>query len=189
MAGTSLRFETDVDKAVANMALLEQRLQSPQELLAKIGEHLLESTQKRFSSQSAPDGTPWVALQPRYAKRKKYGKDKILTLRGYLRKLIRWQPDGADAVQVGSDRQYAAIHQRGGEIDMPARQATLHLRKNARTGKVGRLFVKKTKANHTRQVAIGAHKVIIPARPFLGLSDDDRSEIARVTLLWLNGKL
>ena len=189
MAGTSLRFETNLDKVASNVAQLEHRLQSPQELLDKIGGYLKESTQKRFYAQSAPDGTLWKALQPRYAKRKKYGKNKILTLHGDLRKFISWQPDGPDAVRVGSNLKYARIHQQGGEIKRPAREATQYLRKNARTGKVGRLFVKKTKANHTRQVAIGAYTITMHARPYLGLSEDDRSEISRVTLLWLNGKL
>ena len=187
-AGSTLRFESNIGKVEATVAQIERRLAQPGQLLDAIGEYLLESTQRRFGSQTAPDGTPWAALQPRYAKRKKYGKGKILTLRGYLRSQMRWQRDGADAVLVGSNREYAGIHQHGGEIDMPARQATQYLRKNARTGKVGLLFVKKKKANHTRQITIGAHKVIMPARPFLGVSNADGSEISQITLAWLNGK-
>lgn len=30
-------------------------------MFAEISEHLLESTQRRFASSTAPDGTPWAA--------------------------------------------------------------------------------------------------------------------------------
>lgn len=188
MAGTNITVQLDLADADRSLQKLDAGLAQPKQLLASIGEQLLRSTKDRFKTQAAPDGTPWPALSRRYAKRKKYNKDRVLTLRGYLRNSIAYQPDGDDAVQVGTNRVYAAIHQLGGSIDMPARQSAIYLHRNAR-GKIGRRFVKKSRANVQRDVTIGAHQVNIPARRFLGLSATDRVEIAARTQAWLRGML
>lgn len=151
-------------------------------LAARIGERLMESTRDRFKTQVAPDGTPWVPLKPATVRRKKYNPDKILTLRGYLRGGIHWQALDGNTVQVGSNLKYAAIHQFGGEIQMPSRQATVRYRSVA--GKV--LFAsRKHKKATERQVTIPAHSITMPARPFLGISASDDQEIRQIILDWM----
>jgi phage gpG-like protein len=125
-----------------------------------------------------------AALQPRYQRRKKQNKDKILTLRGYLRGQIHWQPDGDDAVRVGTNAKYGAIHQFGGTIQQPARQATVHFG----AGKAKHLFVKKKKAKRSLQVSIGAHQVNMPARPYLGVNAGDQEQIRLRIMDWLTGQ-
>lgn len=114
--------------------------------MPRLGEYLQRATQGRFRTQTAPDGTPWAPLQPDYARRKKYAKGKILTLRGYLRRGIHHQVTGPSEVEVGSSDKYAAIHQFGGVFD---RTSTVRYRSQA-----GRLlFAKKTqKAGVTSRV-------------------------------------
>lgn len=182
MAGTRLTIDqAELDRQNAFMA--EQVARDPSGLMPRLGEYLQGSTQKRFKTQTAPDGTPWAPLQKRYARRKRYNKDKVLTLRGYLRSYIHYQAS-ADSVEVGSNQKYAAIHQFGGEIDMPERQATVRYRSVA--GKV--LFAgKKHKRATERSVTIPVHFVKIPARPFLGLSAEDDREIQRIIRDWLAG--
>ena len=182
MAGTRLTIDqAELDRLNAFMA--EQAARDPSGLMPRLGEYLQGSTQKRFKTQTAPDGTPWAPLQKRYARRKRYNKDKVLTLRGYLRSYIHYQAS-ADSVEVGSNQKYAAIHQFGGEIDMPERQATVRYRSVA--GKV--LFAgKKHKRATERSVTIPVHFVKIPARPFLGLSAEDDREISRIIREWLAG--
>lgn len=82
-------------------------------LMPQLGEYLLASTQERFTSQTGPDGNVWQALQPRALKRKKYNKDKVLTLHGFLRKNLRYQILDKTTVQIGSHLEYAATHQYG----------------------------------------------------------------------------
>lgn len=89
-------------------------------LMPQLGEYLLASTQERFTSQTGPDGNVWQALQPRTLKRKKYNKDKVLTLRGFLRKNLRYQILDKTTVQIGSHLEYAATHQYG-RAAIPAR--------------------------------------------------------------------
>ncbi|MFT4190847.1 MAG: phage virion morphogenesis protein [Comamonas sp.] len=185
MAGASIKVDLDVSAAAAGLDRLDAALASPRPLMGQIGEAiLLPSTKDRFSSQTGPDGQAWAPLSRRYAKRKKYNKDKVLTLRGYLRGQMRWQPDGDDAVRVGSNRVYARIHQLGGEIERKERSVQLYFRKNAK-GVVGRLFVKKKAANLTKTATVGAHTVTVPARPFLGLSAADRQAIQQRAIDWL----
>ncbi len=183
MAGTRLIIDqAELDRQNAFMA--EQAARDPSGLMPRLGEYLQGSTQARFKTQTAPDGTPWAPLKQRYARRKRYNKDKVLTLRGYLRSYIHYQVTGGDSVEVGSNQKYAAIHQFGGEIDMPERRATVRYRSVA--GKV--LFAgKKHKRATEKAVTIPVHFVKIPARPFLGLSAEDDREISRIIRDWLAG--
>lgn len=82
-----------------------------------IGEELLESTDKRFAAQQAPDGTPWAALSPRYAawKRKHQYGNQILKMRGELRNTLTYQA-GETSVAIGSNRIYSSLHQFGGRF-------------------------------------------------------------------------
>lgn len=180
MAGT--RIKTTVNDAQARAMLARLGEPGTQDLMPRLGEYLQASTQKRFKTQTAPDGTAWQPLQPRYARRKKYAKDKILTLRGYLRSGIHYQVTGGAEVEVGSNTKYAAIHQLGGEIDMPERQASVRYRSVA-----GRtLFAsKKHKKVTERTVTVPVHFVKIPARPFLGISTADDSEVRDIVLNWV----
>lgn len=180
MAGT--RIKTTVNDAQARAMLARLGEPGTQDLMPRLGEYLQASTQKRFKTQTAPDGTAWQPLQPRYARRKKYAKDKILTLRGYLRSGIHYQVTGDAEVEVGSNTKYAAIHQLGGEIDMPERQASVRYRSAA-----GRtLFAsKKHKRATEKTVTVPVHFVKIPARPFLGISTADDSEVRDIVLNWV----
>lgn len=119
--------------------------------LRGIGEYLAGSSRDRFKTQTAPDGSAWAPLSKWYRDTKASNQDKILTLRGYLRNSITWQVL-PDRVLVGSNLEYAAIHQFGGVIRP----------KQAKALKVGGRVVSQVK---------------IPARQYLGLSADDTTEI------------
>jgi phage virion morphogenesis protein len=101
-------------------------------VLDEIGENLIESTQKRISSQTDPDGNRWRAVKSKYAARKTAGKatrdpsdarsrdpKQILFLTGKLKDGINRQavPGG---VSIGSNEKYAATHQFG-RTAIPAR--------------------------------------------------------------------
>lgn len=180
MAGTRITATVTDTQARAMLARLGEP--GTDDLMPRLGEYLQASTQKRFKTQTAPDGTAWRPLQPSYARRKKYAKDKVLTLRGYLRSGIHFQITGPAEVEVGSNTKYAAIHQLGGAIQIPARQATVRYRSVA--GRV--LFAgRKHKRATERQVTIPAHQVNIPARQFLGINSADDQEIRGIVLEWV----
>jgi phage virion morphogenesis protein len=173
MAGAYIT--STVDDAQARAVLHGLAEPDTAALMPRLGEYLQRSIQGRFKTQTAPDGTPWASLQKRYARRKKYNKDKVLTLRGYLRSSIRFQVTAPDTVEVGTNTKYAAVHQFGGAIEQLPQSRKTRYRSVA--GRV--LFAKSTHKRGVteRWVERGAYTVNIPARPFLGISADDDREI------------
>lgn len=175
MTGTHITFS--VNDADVRAMLERQAEPGTGRLVPRLGEYLQASTKERFKTEIAPDGTPWEKLKTATIRRKKYNPDKVLTLRGYLRGSIRWQELSPGSVAVGTNMEYAAIHQFGGDIQQPARQATVRYRSVA--GRV--LFAgRKHKRATEHQVMIPAHTVKMPARPYLGISAQDDREILEI---------
>jgi phage gpG-like protein len=156
-----------------------QALQSMQKKAAnlgpamrEIGEDLTTSTKARFSTATAPDGTPWAANSATTMAmylglfKGSYKKDGTLSKKGEKRSAgkkpltgeskslgttINYQVitgPNVSAVRIGSPMVYAAMQQFGGE---------------------SKGFIKST----------------IPARPFLGLSDDDSTTVLDVLTTYL----
>lgn len=109
-----MRIQVEVDDAEIRRVL--QRLIdagiNPRPALLEIGEELVDSTKKRFGSQSGPDGVPWKRNAPSTIKRK--GRDQPLTGGGTLMDQIHPQLSGNDTLEVGSSLVYAAMQQFGG---------------------------------------------------------------------------
>jgi len=127
-------------------------------ILKAIGDRIVEQTKRRFEAGGpAPDGTPWKMPKTPNPKRVR-----TLTVTGHLRDSIRAQMMGRNAVMVGTDEEYAAIHQKGGRT---AASVILPRRKKALKTPYG-LF---KRVNHPGSV--------IPARPFLGVSEANSAEI------------
>lgn len=153
-----MRINVELDDRRLQRALSEmlQRGQDLSPALRSIGELLLNSTRERFVDEEAPDGTKWAELSDVTKARKKRNVDKILTERGYLGGSIAYRA-GPDFVEIGSSRVSASTHQFGakkGEFG------------SARTSLPGRSFL--------QPIPWGD----IPARPFLGLSNRDRADVA-----------
>lgn len=115
-----------------------------------IGEVLISTTHERFRNGRAPNGSKW--------KRGLKGTGQTLVQSRLLRNSVtkRFSREG---VEVGTNIKYARIHQKGGTIR--AKKAKF-LR-----FKVGSRWAMKK-------------SVKIPARPFIGISTDDKQEIMRL---------
>lgn len=194
MPGSTFTLKIDDTGAAEELRRLAE-LGDAREVLPRLGEYLQRATEGRFKSQTAPDGTPWAPLQPAYARRKKYARDKILTLRGYLRGTIRYQVEDAHAVSVGTDRPYGRIHQLGGTIEHAARSQQVRLRRVRITREDGTTYtaVRFAKKAHKRaEQKWGTNgsgwSVTIPARPFLGVSAADETALAAILRDWAAGK-
>ncbi|MGH8435517.1 MAG: phage virion morphogenesis protein [Pseudomonas sp.] len=181
MAGATLEFDSQAVLAAINEAA--EAMGNPTPMLENMGEYLLQRTEDRFASQTAPDGTPWQALSPRYQRSKKKNRDKILTFNGYLGKHFAYQINGSELL-VGTNRVYAAIHQFGGELQRQARQSTVYF-KQSKKGDIGKRFVKKTESNFAQDVNIGAYTIRIPARPFLGTSAADDDVLLQIAMKYI----
>lgn len=132
-------------------------------LMDQIGALLEQSARDRIESTNvAPDGTPW------------YPSDRVdlfggrtLFETGRLAASLTHEA-APDQVAIGSNVIYAGVHQAGATIvPRNARALTFML--------PGGAFVE-----------VG--KVEIPARPYLGVSDDDEADILDLTGMYLTGE-
>jgi phage virion morphogenesis protein len=97
---------------------------------ADVGEHLLNSTEDRFDSQTSPHGAAWANLSPAtIASRSHKGDEGGLTIlrhHGHLAGSFNYEAN-SDQVQIGTPSVYGAIHHFGGKagrgrsVDIPAR--------------------------------------------------------------------
>ena len=150
------RAEISVENASVLSALnaMISALDEPLAAYQDIGEYLVESTKRRFAAGESPDGDPWAPNSPVTLSRKSPEQRPLFgshSGQGSLHNDIYAQAD-SDGVAVGSPFRYAAAQQFG----MP--------KGFAGTDKRG------------RSIPWGD----IPARPFLGLSDEDEREVLSI---------
>lgn len=175
MAGAMLKVEVDDSRSGAALTELAERLEDIRVPLLDIAEYLHQSTDDRFRKQVSPDGAPWAPLAASTIAKKK--SSQILRQDGVLQDTIRHRVSG-DELELGSDRPYAAIHQFGGKIEQAARSQQVYFKHKG--GEVGNRFVKKRLSNFAQWVTRGATSTEMPARPFLGLSSADDTEILAI---------
>lgn len=138
-----------IERALAGLAA---RFGDLEELLAPIGVMLEGTTRERFENGVAPDGSKWKpSLRVKLEGGKTLIKDDI------LKPSITSQAD-ATSVEVGTNIVYAGVHQFGATIR--AKSA-----KGLRFALPGGLGFRRVM------------QVELPARPFLGLSAEDETEI------------
>lgn len=170
------------DNVRENLREMWARLSNMTPLMRAIGDRVVEQTKRRFAAGGpAPSGTPWAKPKTPNPKRVR-----TLTVSGHLRDSIRYQLRGQDAVAIGTTKEYAAIHQLGGTITQGAR-SELFLRNRYKRGAKKGQFKKGTQAG--QGYTFGERKINIPARPYLGLSENDSAEIIGIINEWImNGR-
>ena len=157
--GKGLSIEiTGQEAALKSLGNIIERTSNPRGLFDLVGASLVTSTQQRFDRGRGPDGNPWPASIRALTTG---GKTLVDTAR-LLGSLTHNATN--TMVEVGTNVIYAAIHQFGGTIK-PVSSSALRF-------KIGNRWVTKS-------------KVEIPARPFLGIDDDDRKEIILIGEDWL----
>ena len=142
---------------------------------------MLGEKDKLFENEQAPDGTSWEKLSQRRAKTQdkkskksaaqieklnkiagnNFKSHKVLHDSGHLQKSLsisgaqgQFNSTAGNEVSLGTSVSYAAIQNFGGTIQIPM-----------------------TKNGFGMGITIPAHKVTIPARPFMGFGSADESEI------------
>jgi phage virion morphogenesis protein len=157
MSGVAINLTWDAlgaQRAIGAMIALGADL-TP--VLEDVGAELESSTVERFETNVGPDGVPW---KPSLASQVT-GKP-TLVQEGFLRDSVSYRLDGRDAVEIGAGgvaSDYAATHQFGATITAKGGA----LRFTLATGQ----FVQ-------------VKSVTIPARPYLGVSDQDGRAILEI---------
>lgn len=138
---------------------------------------------KRLSSKITGSSSGWKKLSPTTIKerqRKGQWPGQILTRHGSsgLRGSITQNYD-ENSAQVGTNLNYAAIHQFGGEINIGARSEIFERIRYSKGKKKGK-FKKLADDRAVKQgLSFKARKIKIPARPFLAVNDDDILKIKK----------
>lgn len=172
MLGFTIRSEVIVNV----LSHAEATLDNPNPMFQDMGEYQVQSTQQNFRDSKAPDGSKWLPnsettymsiLGSQHENKdgtlNKKGINRVqskkpLVGRGLLRDQNHYQISG-DLLLVGSNLEYAAVQQFGATIK-PKNKKTL-------SWKIG-------------GVSVFAKKVVIPARPYLGISVQDETELQNI---------
>lgn len=140
------------------------------ELLESLGAVVESQTRRRISDEkTAPDGSAWTPWSTAYQKTR-HGNQSLLQGEGALLDSIEYQVQ-RNSVRVGSALAYAGVHQDGfsGSVQVPA-----HIRRITQAfGKALKFPVYSSVGAFTRQMEM-------PARPYLGLSSDNQTELLAV---------
>lgn len=121
------------------------------------------STRKRFENQAGPDGTPW-----KKSLRAQITGSKTLIKDGHLLDSIT-SDSGRDWAAWGTNRPYGPIHQLGGVIKPKTAGGGLRFRL-------------------TGGAWIFKRQVVMPARPYLGVNEEDESNISEIVMNSLRSK-
>ena len=157
----SITIVVEDQALAAGLKTLSERGANLDPVMAEIGAVLLASTQQRFETETGPEGKSWPK-----SLRARLENGQTLSKSNRLRLSLTYRAS-KDAVEVGTNVIYAAIHQFGGRITAKSKPY-LAFRLP------GGGFIKKK-------------SVTIPARPFLGIDAGDRAEIAAILSDYLEG--
>ncbi|MBS0212317.1 MAG: phage virion morphogenesis protein [Proteobacteria bacterium] len=169
MTGARIEITLDDQAAQAALARVQEQLGPAGLALAfkDIGEYLVRATRERGEREVSPDGAAWDPLSPAYMRwkqRKRPGAKKLHFDFHMLGDQLSAQVDG-DSLLVGTNAVYGAIHQFGGTISHAA-------------------------FSRVRDKSVSpAHGTTIPARPWLGVSDEDGEEIVQIMQGYLRSAL
>jgi len=164
MSGATLRAEFDGDQARRAVRALALAGRDPSVLLKPVATVLVRGTRDRMAREMDPEGNPWEPLQPWYAELKR--SSRMLKESGALEGSIVYEVSGRE-LAIGSKLPYSAVHQFGAVIE-PVN---------------GPLLIFHTADGHAWGAAT---QVFVPARPYLGISEDDERHVMDVTeqVLW-----
>ena len=160
MAGISIHVDlAEFDREIVSRLQALAELDTA-EALDVLGQTGVSQTQQRISvEKTAPDGTAW---------KPNFSGTSILFLEGELNRSIVHEVESETEVSWGSNRVYAAIHQLGGKI-VPKNKRALQFKRGGKK--------------------ITVRSVTIPARPYLGFSDANKTELVAILNDWMAEKL
>ena len=162
----SIRIEVDIGAARATLARARDLAQGPRALLEIAGSLMEESTRERFRTSSGPGGIPW----PTSRRAAMQGGRTLIDKGGLISSIthiadehrVEW-----GVIAKTESARFSYVHQFGAVI-VPRRAPFLVFR-----GADGHL--------------VFAKSVTIPARPFIGIDDQDRADLMAAWQAFLEG--
>jgi len=167
-----IRIEIKDDVVQAALNALIDAGSDLEPALRDIGEYLTKSTKERFIEGKAPDGTAWAPNTDLTLSRKK-GDKPLIGESKRLSNELAYDLLG-DGLEFGSSLEYAAVQQFGAKMGEFGRYSQV-ARYNKYDEKDFRRYAGTKKGF---PLPWGD----IPARPYLGISDDDRINIVAILM-------
>lgn len=155
---------TDFEHALSELI---HRMEHRAPLMKTLAHAMWDAVEENFAQQGRPAWMGWKSNE--YWKKRRGGK--ILQLSGRLASSIMPYSD-SDSATVGTNVVYAAIHNFGGVIDIPARSQRAYYKVD-KSGNFNHKFSKKSKANYSEWHTIPAYQINMPRREFLRLTETD----------------
>jgi len=152
------RFTMDFSKINSVLGKAVSAINERQEMADTIGGQLVNATTERFDKGITPEGKSW-----KESARAEAEDGQTLADTGRLKNSIVYEASPV-AVAVGTGVEYAAIHQFGGTIK-PKRAKALKFM--------------------TPTGWVTAKKVTMPARPYIGINQEDIDEAAETIRLFM----
>lgn len=171
-----MRVQVNIDDAGVRRVLdrLAERARNLAPAMREIGGTVVADAQMRFKASKDPYGVPWRRLARRTIAQRRGKSDKPLLDTGRLRNSITYRLIGQHAVEIGSNVEYAAIHQFGGTVQHGARSLKVRLRQIVVKRADGTSYKAARFAKDTHKRAAekwgtnsAGWSVKIPARPYL----------------------
>ena len=161
----------DTKQAETRLQLMASYFEDFSEMLVEIAEEALMETQERYDTAIGPDGKPWAPLaKSTLAAKDMRGDPGILIQTGAMKESLHVEPPEPFSIEMGysDDIGYAAIHQFGGETSGKGVMG------HARAG-----------GNSRGSFKAGEKRRTIPARPTLGVSDENLNTIRAKIVAYL----
>lgn len=156
--------------------------------LRTAGAYMYRETVRQFQTEGARSGDNWPPLRRSTIRRRRKKSAAILQDTGRLRRSVvsRGGPDSIydlsdTKLRIGTNLEYALIHQMGGTIDRVSRAGKVRIRRTRR----GPRFAKSSFKGNARTVRYSGGKAFtihIPARPFLVVTKGDEQQIGGIFL-------
>lgn len=160
-----MKIDVQLDDAEFTAALktLKDRAENLKPLFDDIGEHLAETTKMRFATSTAPDGTRWAPNTP-------------ATYLGYL---SAFKTSFSKSGRISAKGQARASNKRPliGETGLLAYTISYDAGSNSVDIFSPLIYSAVQQFGNPNNRYFGGALAPIPARPYLGLSDDDRGAI------------
>lgn len=188
MAGARIEITKNTASPALKNAIREMQGEGRVAMLEDMGELLVMTTRERQEREVSPDGTTWRALSPAYKRYKQKKRPGVKILKFDFHMMgdeFSFQTD-AEALYVGTNVPYGAVHQFGHTFKRKPRTQDVHFHRG-RDGEVGTRFVPRKKSNFTQKTNVPAHDIVIPARPWLGVSLDDAEQLLAIAAKHLQG--
>lgn len=166
-----ITIEVDDKLIIATLTGIEGKLENSGGLMAQIAELLLDSTVERFQTGKAPDGTPWApksstTIAAYEARKEPVSLKPLIGPTKSLSSITNFATSsGDDWARISSRAIQSAVMQFG-----------------APQGAFGAFMgIDKRGRRHFHSIPWGD----IPARPFLGISDEDEENVMAAVKEWM----